>query len=101
MKYNNFFKVIIAAITLAFVFALSTHSQNVVLKGTTFIQQKDSSSRGVATATQYTYKAKNDSVYIVYVSSRGKAFIIRTSKRTGKKYRQYLPEVTALISKNE
>ncbi len=96
MKYNKIFKIIIAAITLAFVFALSTHAQNVIRQGDTFIQQCDST-----TVTKYRYKTKDGKSYPVYLSSRRKAFIIKTSKKTGKEYRQYLPKITEAISKEE
>ena len=40
--------------------------------------------------TDLTYKIK-DEVYPVYQTSKGGYFIIRTSKKSGKEYRMYLP----------
>lgn len=44
--------------------------------------------------TQYVFKAKDGKEYPIYISKQGKAFIWRVSKKTGKQYKQYLPEVT-------
>lgn len=80
------------AITLAFIFSMSSWSQNVIKRGKTFVDTTYVS-RQEAQKTEYTYQ-KGDSVWSVYISSKGKAFIIRYSKRTGRAYRQYLPQIT-------
>lgn len=41
--------------------------------------------------TVYTYTDKNGKVYPIYKSSRGKYYIKKISKKTGKEYKQYLP----------
>lgn len=71
--------------------------KNVTLKGKTFIVQKDSS-ENQGTPTGYEYQASDGTVYPVYLSKNGKAFIWRTSKKTGKKYRQYLPKITEMLN---
>ena len=45
-----------------------------------------------ATATLHTYTTKDGTKYPIYLSRNGRAFIIRTSKKTGNEYRQYLGE---------
>lgn len=86
------------AITLAFLLALTGYAQNVIRNGKTFIERVDSTHvRQEPQMTPYKYQ-KGDSVWNIYVSSKGKAFIIRHSKRTGKAYRQYLPIVTSYLS---
>lgn len=90
------------AITLAFLLALTGHAQsaprNVIRNGKTFIERVDSTHvRQEPQMTPYKYQ-KGDSVWDIYVSSNGRAFIIRHSKRTGKAYRQYLPIVTSYLS---
>lgn len=84
--------------TLTFVFAISAHSQNVVLKGNVFEQVQSNKTKKEPTKTSYEYKV-GDSIYAVYLSSSGKAFILKRSKKTGKQYRQYLPKVTEKLSK--
>lgn len=74
--------------------------KNVTLKGKTFIVQKDSSeNQGIPTG--YEYQAADGTVYPVYLSKNGKAFIWRTSKKTGKKYRYYLPKITEMLNEAE
>lgn len=90
-------------IMAAMLFALSvnnssTYAQEVKREGTTFVV---SSSRKSAepTKTKFTWKV-GDVEYPIYVSSTGSCYIIKTSKKTGKEYKQYLPkEVCAEICK--
>lgn len=88
--------VYIALITLTFIFSVATWGQNVKRVGNTFVEQVDSSKtkKSEVKKTNMTYIDKNGKSYDIYISSKGKAFIIRTSKKTGKQYRQYLPNVT-------
>lgn len=94
---NPTFIAILLVITLAFVFSLSSHSQNVVKRGNVFVNVDSASARQEAKKTDYSYQ-KNDSVWPIYLSSKGKAFIVRYSKRTKKAYRQYLPAVTEQLN---
>lgn len=71
--------------------------QKIVHKGNAFIEQSDSSSRGDATKTVYTYTDQKGQTDTVYLSKNGSAFIWKTSKKTGKKYRKYLPKVTEAL----
>ena len=91
----------IILITLAFMFSLTTMAQSVKRVGNTFVEQVDSSKKAVKEPkkTEYTYTDKKGNVYPIYLSSTGKAFIVKTSKKTGKEYRQYLPEVTKQLQK--
>ena len=79
---------------LLFVCAFShIKAQDYKQEGTTFIQTTNRSS-AKATKTGYTWE-KNGVKYPIYISSKGKAYIIRTSKKTGKEYKQYLPDTVA------
>ena len=72
-------------------------AQKCTLKGKTFEQvdsSKPSKQKDMGVKTQYTFKAKDGKEYPIYISKQGKAFIWRVSKKTGKQYKQYLPEVT-------
>ena len=77
--------------------AIMSFGQNVIRKGNTFVSQPSEKQiqKDEPIKTQYTFVAKDGLVYPIWLSKNGKAFIIRTSKKTGKEYRQYLPEVTA------
>jgi hypothetical protein len=70
-------------------------AQNVVRKGNVFVEQSDSTSRrGNATKTDYLYTDSKGQTDTVYISRNGSCFIWKTSKKTGKVYRKYLPKVT-------
>ena len=92
-------KLIIAAIML-FSLSLGVQAQSAVKSGNTFTQvsNKGGKSSGKETKTQYTYKDSKGNVYPVYLSASGKAFIKKVSKKTGKEYKQYLPEIGKQIN---
>lgn len=75
---------------------LHVQAQNVTRNGNTFTQQ--SKQKAEPTKTKYVYVDKDGVKYPIYLSSKGKAFIIKISKKTGKEYRQYLPEITKQIA---
>ena len=50
--------------------------------------------------TGYTWKDSKGKVYDIYISDKGSCYIIRTSSKTGKQYKSYLPkEVSQEIAK--
>lgn len=50
--------------------------------------------------TPYTWKDSKGKEYPIYISSTGSCFVIKTSAKTGKEYRQYLgPEISEEICK--
>lgn len=75
-------------------------AQDYKQEGTTFIQTTNKSNNNKATKTEYTWE-KDGIKYPIYISSRGKAYIIRTSKKTGKEYKQYLPVTVVEAIKNK
>ena len=89
---------ILAFLFLFFAAVLQGYGQNVVRKGNTFIQSSNKPKKAAPTLTPYTYVIDSVS-YPVYMSANGKYFIIRTSKKTGKPYKQYLPELQKQLSK--
>lgn len=82
-------------------FLQECRAQNVTRQGKLFIQNPSSSTikRDSITLTGYYYVTSDGTRYPIYKSSKGKCFIIRTSSKTGKEYRQYLPEITKQLSK--
>jgi len=90
-------KLIIAAIML-FSLSAGIQAQGVERKGNNFTQVSNKKSSSKETKTQYTYTDSKGTIYPVYLSSTGKAFIKKVSKKTGKEYRQYIPEVGRQIN---
>lgn len=76
-------------------------AQNVVRKGDTFYQQQSTNkiAKDSVVFTGYHYFDAKGIRYPIYMSSKGKCFIIRTSSKTGKQYKQYLPEITKQLAK--
>lgn len=73
---------------------LETRAQNVVLRGDTFVCIDSIKSKPHPTMTKYFYLDKEGNKYLIYATASKKCFIIKTSKKTGKSYKQYLPEVS-------
>ena len=92
-------KLFIAAIML-FSLSLGVQAQSVVKSGNTFTQvsNKGGKSGGKEIKTQYTFKDSKGNVYPVYLSASGKAFVKRISQKTGKEYKQYVPEIGKQIN---
>ena len=75
-------------------FCMNTiQAQGVVQNGNTFTMV----SKPKETKTNYTYVVNGVS-YPVYLSSKGKAYIKRISKKTGKEYKMYVPEIGKKIN---
>lgn len=67
-----------------------TISAEVKREGNTF--KVEQTTKESDTKTQYTWIDKDGNVYPVFITKRGACYIFRTSKKTGKKYKQYLPK---------
>ena len=74
-------------------------AQSIKREGNVFIEQRDTTYKNNGTKTAYTYKEKDGKEYPIFLSKNGKAYIVKTSKKTGKQYPKYLPEVTKQLSK--
>lgn len=52
------------------------------------------------TKTKYTWEDKEGNKYPIYITKKGACYVLRTSKKTGKEYKQYLPkEIRLQIAK--
>lgn len=51
-----------------------------------------------AKMTKYFYFTTDEKKHPIYMAPDGKCFIIRTSSKHGKQYRQYLPEITKKLA---
>lgn len=67
--------------------------KKIVQNGNTFVEVSEKKETERVVLTQYKYVANDWNTYPIYLSKNGKYFIIRKSKKTGKEYRQYLPQV--------
>lgn len=54
-----------------------------------------------STKTKYTYIDSARNIYPIYMSTDGKAFIIKENEMTGEEYRMYLPNVTEELQKKD
>lgn len=79
--------------------SVEVHGQNVQRKGKTFIEQKDTVQKPKAQETDYVFVDKDGQAYPIWVSSKGRYFIVKVSKKTGKEYRKYLPQITEILAK--
>lgn len=74
-------------------------AQEVQRNGNNFTQiAKEKVSESKETKTEYTYTDSKGNVYPIYLSSTGKAFVKKVSKKTGKEYKCYIPEVGKQIN---
>lgn len=92
-------KFIIAALMLLSLGVNNSSAQEVQRKGNNFVQVSTKKTKGgKETKTQYTYTDSKGKTYPVYLSGTGKAFIKKVSQKTGKEYKQYLPEIGKQIN---
>lgn len=92
---KNFILLLITLFTLSFDPA---YAQNVQRQGNNFTQVASQKSSGKETKTSFTYTDSKGNKYPIYLSASGKAFIKKVSKKSGKEYKQYLPEVGKQIN---
>lgn len=88
--------VFVIALTLLFLSAANAFSQesNYKREGNNFVkEQVIKSSNDIKTEFTYTV---GDNVYPIYITQNGRCYIIRTSKKTGKNYKQYLSKEICL-----
>ena len=85
-------------IILGVLMSMPLRAQSVIREGKTFTQVTNNKQTGKETPTDYKYVDSKGQTYTVMLSSTGKAFIWKTSKKTGKAYKQYLPEIGKQIN---
>lgn len=73
-------------------------AQEVKREGNTFTQVSARSNGSREIPTEYTYVDSKGNSYQVFLSASGKAFIKKVSQKSGKEYKQYLPEVGRQIN---
>lgn len=85
---------------MMFTFTTVVNAQSYERQGNTFVATKSSRAKSEPTKTKFTWKDSKGNEYPVYMSSTGSCFIIKTSAKTGKEYRNYLgPEISEQMCK--
>lgn len=81
------------------IFCLVSNAE-VTRQGDTFKVEKTTSTSNDA-QTKYTWEDKEGNKYPIYITKKGACYILRTSKKTGKEYKYYLPKDTQETIKKE
>ena len=83
-------KHIILLLVMLFSMSLTTNAQGFVRSGNTFTTTSVKHYKAEPVKTKFTWKDSSNKEYPIYVSSTGSCFVIKTSAKTGKEYRNYL-----------
>lgn len=90
------------AIIMALFASVNVNAQEVQREGSNFTAVKKEATRTPRVfeehKTEYTYTDTKGTQYEVFTNKDGKAFIKKISKKTGKEYRVYVPEVGKQIN---
>lgn len=68
-------------------------------QGNVFVQKSSSRGSNNVIKTNYIYEDSKGQCDTIYISSTGKCFVFKVSKKTGNVYKKYLPEVTEQLKK--
>ena len=68
----------------------NAQSVNFERQGNTFVSKSSRGSKAEPIKTKFTWKDSKGKIYAIQVSSSGATFVIKTSSKTGKEYRNYL-----------
>lgn len=69
---------------------IKLYAQSYKKEGNNFIQQPKTKSSQQPKETPFTFTDSKGKQYVIYITSNGACFILKTSKNTGKDYRYYL-----------
>lgn len=87
---------------LLFILAIAcvANAQSYERQGNTFVSKSIHVSKTEPIKTKFTWKDSKGKDYPVYVSAKGSCYIIKTSSKTGKEYKNYLgSEISSQICK--
>ena len=74
---------------LSALFCITVNAE-VKREGDTFkVEQTD---KEKDTKTKYTWEDKQGNKYPIFITKRGACYVLKTSKKTGKEYKYYLPK---------
>lgn len=78
-------------IIISFVILLGIIANAQVKEGNTFKQIKEKT-EVIEQKTSFEYEDSKGNKYPIYKSKRGSFYVVKTSKKTGKEYKYYLPK---------
>lgn len=85
----------IAIILTIFACGCIANAQSFKCEGTTYSSTGRIVGNATPISTPYTWQDNKGNKYPIYMSNSGSCYVIKTSKKTGKKYKQYLsPEIS-------
>lgn len=79
-------------------FSITINAQ-VKREGDTF--KVEQTSKASDTKTKYTWEDKEGNKYPIFITKKGACYILKTSKKTNKEYKYYLPKETQAQIKSE
>ena len=89
-----------AILLLVLAIGLAVNAQTYTRNGNTFTSAKSVKAKAEPVKTKFTWKDSKGKEYPVYISAKGSCFVIKTSSKTGKEYKNYLgPEISSQICK--
>ena len=84
-------KKLIIAVALLVASTASLTAQSYTRQGNTFVAvRKATTAKESGKKTAYTWKDSKGNEYPIYQSASGSCYVLRTSRKTGKEYKQYL-----------
>lgn len=87
-------------LVMLFSMSLTTNAQNYVRNGNTFSVTSKTNVKCEPIKTKFIWSDSKGQSYPIYISSTGSCFVIKTSSKTGKEYRNYLgPELSQQVCK--
>lgn len=91
---------LLALLLLVLAMGLAANAQTYTRNGNTFTSVKSVKAKAEPVKTKFTWKDSKGKEYPVYISSKGSCYILKTSSKTGKEYKNYLgPEISQQICK--
>lgn len=93
-------KKIILAIAMLLTIGAQAQTQKYQINGNNIVAVSQAKQKKEAQKTPYTFTIKGKT-YEVYKGAKGSYYIIRTSTKTGKDYRYYLPKDIQTMLKNK
>lgn len=84
-------KLVLSLILALFPFSFQPISAQIIQEGNTFKSEK-TVSKAEDEKTQYIWEDSKGNKYPIYKTKKGACYVIKTSKKTGKEYKQYLPK---------
>lgn len=70
-------------------FCINIHAE-VKREGNTF--KTEQTARSTGEQAKYTWEDKEGNKYPIFITKKGACYVLRTSKKTGKEYKYYLPK---------